>query len=86
MLRVEIPQSPLGRDRMVDLLVNPFLCLNDEDIVLPGNKSPLERDRMVDLLVNFFLCLNDEDIVLPEQEVPYGEIGWLTSWSTSSCA
>jgi hypothetical protein len=27
---------------MVDLLVNPFLCLNDEDIVLPGFVEPLD--------------------------------------------
>jgi len=27
---------------MVDLLVNPFLCLNDEDFVLP-EQSPLGR-------------------------------------------
>jgi hypothetical protein len=50
---------------MVDLLVNPFLCLNDEDFVLP-EQSPLGQDRMVDLLVNPFLYLNNEDIVLPE--------------------
>jgi len=50
---------------MVDLLVNSFLCLNDEDFVLP-EQSPLGQDRMVDLLVNPFLYLNNEDIVLPE--------------------
>ncbi len=57
---------------MVDLLVNLFLRLNDEDLVLPEQKSPLGRDRMVDLLVNLFLRLNDEDLVLPEQKSPLG--------------
>jgi hypothetical protein len=32
--------SPLGRYRNADLLVNLFLCLNDEKIVLPNKKSP----------------------------------------------
>ncbi len=41
---------------------------------------------MVDLLVNPFLCLNDEDIILPNKKSPLGDIGWLTSWSTPSCA
>jgi len=30
---------------MVDLLVNPFLCLNDEDVVLPNKKAPKGRGR-----------------------------------------
>ena len=25
---------------MVDILVNPYLCLNDEDVVLPNKKAP----------------------------------------------
>ncbi len=35
-----LPKSPLGRHRNGDLLVNPFLYLNDEDVVLPNKKAP----------------------------------------------
>ena len=30
---------PFRRERMVDLLVNPFLYMNDEDVVLPNKKA-----------------------------------------------